>query len=176
MKLFVNPTILVLLFFNLSCKDTENKNLDEHPKVISKQLIVEFNFKTNKPDIFKISMQNIEVDKLQKKSIEIFENVVPSTGYDAITAKFDPDNLSRDVMINLGNDAEKSVELKSILISYGENIINLSTPADFKKHLVFNKFIERDTLSNKFKTKRVDGRLNPIIRIKRNTINLLDKE
>ena len=121
-------------------------------------------------------MQNIQVDDLQKKSIEIFESVVPSANDDAIIAKFDPENFSKDLVINLGDKEEKSVEIKSILISYGDNQINLTTPADLNKHLVFNRFINRDSLSNKLTTKRIEGRLNPAIRVKRSAINLLQKK
>ena len=174
MKFLVNIT-LIFLVLNFSCKDAEKKTIVEQDQIAPKQLTIDFNFKTNKQDIFKISMRNFKVDRLQKKTIEIFEHVVPSKNYDAIIAKFGPGNLSNDVVIYLGNETEKLIELKNILISYGDNLLNLSTPADFNEHLVFNKFIERDTLSNLLKTRKLNGILNPIIRFKRNTINLLKK-
>lgn len=177
MKSLINLITLIFLVLNLSCKDTnvEKKPSVEYNKVVPKQLVIDFNFRTDKQDEFTISMLNIEVDKLQKKSIEISEYVMPSTNYDKIIAKFDSGNLSKDIIVNLGNEVEKSVEIKNISISYGDNAINLSNPSDFEKHLVFNKFIERDSLSKILKTKRLNGRLNPTIRVKRHTINLLKK-
>lgn len=176
---FLRISFILIISVNLSCKDnnsTETSSDVQEVFDIPKQLIINFNFKTNKSDVFSISMQNIQVDDLQKKSIEIFESVVPSANDDAIIAKFDPENFSKDLVINLGDKEEKSVEIKSILISYGDNQINLTTPADLNKHLVFNRFINRDSLSNKLTTKRIDGRLNPAIRVKRSAINLLQKK
>jgi hypothetical protein len=141
-----------------------------------KHLTVNFNFKTNKPDMFKIMLNNVEIDELQKKNIHIFENVIPSTEDDAITAKFDADNMSNNVVIHLGNKEVKEVEIKSILISYGNNQINISSPKDLDKYFVFNKFIEKDSTSNTLKTKRVNGQHNPAFSFKRNLINLLKKE
>lgn len=178
-KLFLKISFILIISVNLSCNDNssrETSNETQEVFDIPKGLVINFNFKTNKSDVFTISMQNIQVDGLQKKSIEIFENVVPSTNDDAIIAKFDPENFSKDLLINLGDKEEKFVEIKSILISYGNNQINLTTPADLNKHLVFNRFIKRDSLSNKLSTKRIDGRLNPTIRVKRSAINLLQKK
>jgi hypothetical protein len=178
MKLFLRIISILTISVNLSCKNNNSteKPIDVQEVIdIPNQLVINFNFKTNKSDLFKISMRNIQVDEFQKKAIEISEEVIPSTNYDAISAKFDDGNFSKDLIINLGNKEEKSVEIKNIIISYGDNQISLISPSDLNKNLVFNRFIQRDSLSKNLKTKRIDGRLNPVISIKKSTINLLQK-
>ncbi|WP_439152751.1 hypothetical protein [Winogradskyella sp.] len=171
-------TLLATLSF--SCNNLGNSKEDHaqnSKKIdIAKKLTIRFNFKTNKSDVFKIMMNNIEVDELQKKNIHIFEEVVPSTGDDTIVVEFDANNMSKQIVFHLGNKNEKELEIKSILVSYGNNQYNLSTVADINKYLIFNKFVERDSLSKNLKTIRLDGRLNPSFRIKNNLINLLKRK
>lgn len=153
----------------INSKETESKNF-------KKGLTIEFNFKTSKSDEFKIMMSNIKVDEFQKKNIQIVENVIPSTTEDKIVAKFDPNNISKQVVISLGNKVEKEVTINSILISYGDKHFNLKSPEDFNANLLFNKFIVRDSSSNTLTTKRIDGKLNPTFRIKNSLINQLQSE
>lgn len=174
--------LLIFLFAVLSigCKnnDKQDTSVVESKTAINqpKKLTVNFSFKTNKPDVFQIMMNNIEVDDLQKKNIQIFEDVVPSTGDDAIVAEFGANNMSKQIVFHLGNKTIKEVEIKSILVAYGKNQYNLTTVEDINKYLAFNKFVVRDTLNKTIKTKRVDGKLNPTFRIKNNLINLLKRE
>ncbi|OUS02406.1 hypothetical protein A9Q86_03940 [Flavobacteriales bacterium 33_180_T64] len=170
---------LVLLILTIGCKKKTDKIvLEEKKEENIEQIIltINFNFKTSQPDVFKIMMNNIEVDELQKKNIHIFEEVVPSTSVDVIIAKFDADNFSKNIVFHLGNKTPKEVEVESILVAYGKNRFNINSAQDLNKYFAFNKFIERDSTSKILNTKRVDGKLNPTFRIKRNLINLLKKE
>jgi len=171
--------VVFLIFINVSCKNhTKQKDVLENieKKTIPKQLTIDFNFKTDKQDVFKIMLNNIKVDELQNKNIHIYEEVVPSTGFDVIIAKFDAGNISNNIIIHLGNIEVKEVEIKNILVSYGNNQVNITSPEDLNKYIRFNKFIERDSSSNILNTKRVDGKHNPTFSIKRKLINLLKKE
>ncbi|WP_417874242.1 hypothetical protein [Xanthomarina gelatinilytica] len=177
----LSKRILLLLFVIIlsACKEKSAQTAaQEGTKNFNtpKQLTVDFNFKTNKADVFKIMMNNIVVDELQKKNIEIFENVIPSSNVDAIVAKFDPGNMSNNIVFHLGNKTIKEVEIKSILVSYGNNQYNISTAKDLSKYFVFNQFIERDSLSKKLIIKKVDGKLFPFFTMKQNLIKLLKGE
>ena len=48
-------------------------------------------------------MNNIKVDELQRKHIQIFETVSPSIDFDNIIAKFDKNNMSKNIVFGLGN-------------------------------------------------------------------------
>ncbi|MDG1660874.1 MAG: hypothetical protein P8H40_05805 [Winogradskyella sp.] len=168
---------LVIFVLNFSCKENTSHTQIENkkPHADEPSLSVEFVYKTNKTDVFKIMMNNIKVDELQTKHIHITENVIPTTSNDVIEANFDPNNLSKQIVLHLGNKTEKSVTINRILISYGDIFFDLNSVQDFNKHLVFNKFIIRDSTSNKLSTKRIDGKLNPTIRIKNSLINQLQR-
>lgn len=177
MKKIIFFLFLTNLF--ISCNDSKNNSASNDIKPDSdkpKSLRIDFRFKTTEADEFKIMMNNIEVDELQKKNIQIVESVTPSTGDDVIVANFDPNNLSKQIVLHLGGKIKKEVTIKSILVSYGNQQFNLTSPEDFNEHLVFNKFIERDSTSNKLITKRIEGKLNPTIRIKNNLINQLQRQ
>lgn len=166
--------ILLTVCCNKNNQQTNSEKSESNS--FEKSLEINFNFKTNKADEFKLMMNNIEVDELQKKHIHITENVEPSSNDDYIVANFDPDNISKQIVIQLGSKIEKEVIINGILISFGDKTVNLNSPEDFNKHLVFNKFIERDSTSNKFITKRIEGKLNPTIRLKNSLINQLERE
>lgn len=171
--------IVTTLIFSSACKDNTTNPINEAIKkeiIAPKYLTINFRFKTNKTDTFKIMLSNIEVDELQKKNIYIFEDVIPSSGEDSIIAKFDPGNISNSITINLGNKEIKEVEIIEILVSYGSNGIKISTNKDIDKYLAFNRFIERDSTSNIIRTKKVDGLHNPGFSLKRKLINQLRKE
>ena len=180
MKKISFTVLVILLIINTACKNNEEKNAVEEQILVEevmqpKQLTIQFNFKTDKADVFKIMMNNIQVDELQKKNVHIFENVVPSSSQDEIIGKFDAGDISRSIHIHLGNKERKEVEIVSIHLSYGENQINIATPEDLDKYFVFNKFIEKDPTSKKLKTIKINGQHNPVFSLKLNLINFLTK-
>lgn len=175
--------VLLVLLISIALVACKNNSKEEQATEIAKQeekerkeLVVIFNFKTNKKDVFRIILNNIIVDDLQKKNIQIFEEVIPSSSIDQITAKFDPKNISNKILINLGNNEVKKVEIENIFVSYGQNQVNIKTPKEMEKYLIFNKFIDRDSSSTILQTIKVEGRHNPAIIFKRNVINVLKKE
>lgn len=175
-KLFLFLTLLIV-----SCQDTtsklETKEAEKaNAEIKEPALTIEFNFKTNKPDVFKIMMNNIEVDELQKKNIYFFENVTPSTTEDSITANFDPGNISNNILINIGNKVPKEVEIVSVVVTYGKKSFNISSVEDLDKYLAFNKFIDINGTSKTITTKRVEGALNPVIYFRRSFIDMLKKQ
>ena len=178
MKKVVLALMLVgtLIACKNNTKETEVKESTKQVQEIEKELVVKIRFKTNKKDIFRIMLNNVIVDDLQKKNIQVFEEVIPSTDVDQIIAKFDPDNISNNILINLGSKQVKKVDIESIFVSFGKNELNIKSAQDMSKYLVFNKFIDRDSTSTTLNTKKVDGKHNPVINFKRNVINLLKKE
>lgn len=174
--------LLVLINLCISCNTSEKKtsNLSvtetETNENIKKNLSVEFVFKTNKPDVFYIKMDNIEIDELQKKHIHIFENVTPTSKEDKIIAKFDAQNMSKHILINLGTKEIKEVEIIEIALSYGDNHYRFNSVNDINKYFAFNRFIDVEEDSKILKTKTVGGRHNPAISVRQNLIRLLTNE
>lgn len=164
---------LLFLMSLVACKNnSEEKNHQE--QVIKKNnLEVLLLYKTNKADMFKIMMNNIVVDEFQKKSIQFTEEVVPTSEYDEMKVSFDEGNLSKNIIFHLGNKVEKTVEIKSITITYGDKVFSLSKPSDFNDFLIFNKFIEIEPNKKMIKTKRIDGKLYPTFSLRQKLINQL---
>ncbi|MBT8257477.1 MAG: hypothetical protein KJO49_03325 [Bacteroidia bacterium] len=171
--------ILVSSLVLSACKNEAKEPENTEPVIeesAPKKLVVNFKFKTDKYDTFRIMLDNVEVDDLQKKNIHIFENVMPSSGTDEISAVFDEGNISNILKVSLGNKETKEVELVGFSLTYGEKHREWSTASDYNKFLIFNKFIQRDTSSLILKTQRVEGKLNPVIVVKRPVLNELMTE
>lgn len=171
--------LVFLAFLVVSCqsKTSEAKPIEQKKvEVVEPNLKIEFKFKTNKPDIFRIMINGIEIDEIQKKNIHIIEEVTPSTSEDTILANFDKGNISSNILINLGNKEPKDVEIISVLVTYGEKHFNITSSEDLDKYLGFNKCIDRGTDGKTITTKRIDGVLNPVIYFRQSFINLLKKQ
>lgn len=172
--------LLTTMILFVNCKGpTDNQEISNETKSteeVSKQLEIRFSFKTNKTDVFKIMMNNIEVDELQKKNIQIFETVSPTSDFDNIVAKFDEGNMSKNIVFSLGNKNVKEVTIDNINISYNNKVIDISKPEDINKFLRFNKYVKRDSTSNKIKTKRVDGKHNPTFTFSKSLAKQLNKK
>lgn len=170
--------ISILLFLALvlfSCENRTDKPKQQKEIVQNeeiKELIVEMHFKTNKEDTFKFLMNNIKVDDFQTKNIQVLEKVSPSTELDNMSFNFE-NNKPNSFVINLGNKNLKEVEVKSVIVKYGDNIVEINK-SNFKKHIVPNKFIdinEEGTLI----TKKVDGKHNPSLVLKKTVFNQVFK-
>ena len=176
----MNKIVLLILIigFSYSCKESSNRkenNIEIENKLISKSLTVNFSFKTNKSDVFRIILNNIEVDDLQKKNINIFERVNPSNEFDRIIAKFDSDNLSNNLVINLGNKEQKEIKINTIEFAYDKNAIVI-TKSNFDKFLRVNQFIDYNKENFSIKTKRVNEKHSPSIIARKTLIDFLTKE
>lgn len=172
--------VVLIALFTFSCLNEQKKESKPievekvKEKEIKKEFIVKINFKTNKEDSFKLMLNNIVVDEFQSKNILITERVAPSSNFESITANFG-ENISKGFRVNLGNKEVKEVEISSIEISYGENKLSINAN-ELNSYFTFDRFVNYDTISNKFKTKRVDGKHTPTITLKTRKINLLNKD
>lgn len=176
MKGIVKVLIAGSLIF-MSCKNTaEEPQIEEEKAAPEAKLIVDFSFKTDQQDVFRIMLNNIEVDELQKKNIQFFEDVTPSSNFESFHAEFDANNISNNVIINLGNKSVKNVEIESIKVTYGDNEIIASTPVQITEYFALNKFVTIDSVSSTLSTNRVDNQHFPAISLRLKSINYLKKE
>ncbi|HZW62691.1 MAG TPA: hypothetical protein VFF15_03505 [Flavobacteriaceae bacterium] len=168
-------SILLLAIVTLTgCKNNSEPETIEKQKPVEDtkpSLNISFVFKTDAADIFKIMMNNVIIDEFQKKSIHFSEEVFPTSDFDEMNVVFDSGNLSKNIMFHLGNQAEKTIEIKSITITYGEKVFTLSKASDLNDYLVFNKFIEIQPDSKLLKVKKVEGQLYPSFSLRQKLIN-----
>lgn len=163
-KIVLLAVALTILACNNEQKAVDKPTVEEQVIEVKKEFIVKMNFKIDKSDTFGFVLYNIVTDEYQKKWIQINEKVVLSNNIETIKANFG-DNISKSFRISFGNKEEKEIEIETIEVSYGERII-LIEPNELNKYFKLNEFITQDTITNKFRTKKVGGKHNPIIYLK----------
>jgi hypothetical protein len=171
--------LTLLLIAALACKSDSKKKLNveaqTEAKEQEKELTVIINFKTNKPDDFKLMLNNIVIDEFQKKNIHIIETVASSTSFEPFRANFGKRNISNYLVFNLGNKEQKEIKINTIEFTYGENTI-LINKSNFNKFLRVNQFIDYDKNNFSIKTKQVEGKHNPSIFARKTLIDFLKRE
>ena len=152
----------------MSCaknKKPENKNIPV-PEV--KELIVKVSFKTSVEDVFKIMMNNIEVDEFQKKTIIVKETIPITTGFENMTVNFGENNFSNNIQIYLGKELKK-VHFNTIEFNYGGNVLVI-TKENFNKFLQVNKFGEFNKDDFSITTEKEANIHNPAVILKHTII------
>lgn len=169
--------VYILLLFIIVLITTCKKDVETNHKEIvdklnnQKELTISIQFKSDKADNFKVSLNNILVDEFQKKNIQIIEKIEPSSGFDEIYANFGANNISNKLIINLGNRNEKTIIIENILITFGSKNININQ-TNFNTYFNHNKFVKK-VINSKItlSTTKIDGVLNPVIFAKPNLFN-----
>lgn len=173
----INILLIAVALTSFGCKkNSQNNTSHNSTNQIEKEkpsLSISLNYKTDKADVFKVLMNNIIIDEFQKKSIQFSEEVVPTSDFDNIKVDFDSDNISKNILIHLGNKVEKTVEIRDITVSYGNKVFKISNASDFNDFLIFNKFIEVDFDRKILRTKKVEGKLHPSFSLRQKLINQL---
>jgi len=176
--------LILITIIALGCKNEKNetKSIPETETIglneieQTKEFIAKISYRTNKDDEFKIMLNNIVQDEFQRKNIYIIEKVVSNSVFENITANFgEVDNLPNEFHINFGVKEIKEVEIESIELTYGKNNLIINA-AELKDYFNFNKYVEHDSVSNKFTTKNIDGVHYPTILLKIKGINALKQE
>lgn len=173
--------LVLLIVITAGCKN-ENKAEEQNTQAQTaeveepiKELIIEFQFKTNQEDEFKLMLNDIIKDDFQKKNIHILEKVIPTTSAESMTANFG-ENISNNFQFNLGNKVPKEVEIFSMNVSYGSNSVQI-TPQNINDYFaVNNKYVQYDTVTNTLKTMKVEGRHFPTILMRSKTLRTLRGE
>jgi hypothetical protein len=161
--------VLLIVIFTIACKSKEEHNI----KDVKKEFIVKMKYRVSNDDVFKLVLYNIIPDVNQNKWIQINEKVVGTSATQNLTAKFG-ENISYDFRINFGVKQEKEVEIIQINIFYGKKSINVK-PEELKEYFSFNEFITQDKITNKLYTRKIDGKLNPILHFKIEYMKELEK-
>lgn len=157
--------ILIAIFFS-GCK-TDQKEIEIQPKIekAQREFTVKIKYITNKVGEFKLALYNIVPNKSQNVWIQITEKVVATTAMENLTARFG-ENISNNFRIGLGKKEIREIQFEFIQVSYGEKVIKIN-PNQLSKYFEMNKFVTQDSITYKLKTQKVDGKLNPMIVLKK---------
>ena len=152
--------LILVLLITLACESKKQERVKE----VKTEFIVKIKYRVNKEDVFKLVLYNITTDQNQNKWIQINEKVVGSLATKNSIANFG-ESISYNFRINFGTKQEKEIEIKYIEILYGAKSIYVN-PEELKKYFIFNEFISQDNATNKLFTKKIGGKLNPILFLK----------
>jgi len=170
----MKKTILVILIALTisSCTDSKKENIATEPK---DELIIKMNIKSNKKINISLTLSDIKVDEFQKKTISIVEKIVTPNKFENLTANFGKKNISNNLKINFGNLTTKVIEIESMNISYGKNVVEIN-PNNLNDYFVFSKFVSQNKSNHKLITKKVDGKHAPVITLKKTVFKKLKKQ
>jgi len=163
--------ILLLTTTLLSClnqssnEEKKNNNITEsvQEQKKSKALVFELDLEMSEPEDIKLIAINTFLNNGQYIDIYITQKVNANERTKTILFEL-PDNISPDnfVGVSLGSNEVKEVKINNIKLSYRDLNYNIESDAvlDYFKT---NKFLEYNETSKVFKTKKVNGKHNPIL-------------
>ena len=161
---------VLLLVLSFACNKQDKQVAEkssEKTEVVKekiKALTVDVKLTTNKADDFKLSLNNVIVNKVQKKNIQVIQKI-SAEKTNNISANFGQDNISKTLILNLGNKAEKEVVIENITITYGDKKLTASS-SELQKYFNLNKFVSLDENTNALLTKKIDGKHSPSLILK----------
>ncbi len=172
MNLKFKAFTLLLILISFACKEDKKETPIETAteKTTQKQpnkLVFEIDLTTTQPDDFKLYANNIFLNNNQFMNLSITQSL--NNNETSKTMRFEfPEGVVPDynLIFSLGNSVEKEVIIRGISLSFGSIKYNI-TPSEIDKYFRFNKFIEYNSETNKFKTKKIDGKHNPTLTLKK---------
>jgi len=157
--------LVCVIAFSCDEKKTEPAEV-ENTEIVeekSRQLILDVDLETSKPDDFRFFANNIFLNNSQFMNLSISHKLNSNETYKKMRFEF-PEGVQPDFQIGfaLGVKNEKSVKINNINISFGD--LEYSIPAgDLVKYFRWNQFVSYDAETGMLSTKKVDNRLNPIL-------------
>ena len=168
--------ILISLILLPSCNQGVKENpVVEEPIKKAKQLVVEATIKVSKPAEIKLFANKIFLSNDQEMNISITHKLNAISDAKDVQFKF-PEELNPDYQLglSLGTKYEKEIELNKLTLSYGETKFIIE-PETLDDYLVFNKFIDIDTVTNKLTTNKLGNNHNPMVFFRRKILDSLQQ-
>ncbi len=162
MKKLIFITLSLIVF---SCQNKSEETIVKGIVGPKKDFVVNIKFKTNKAGEIKLALYNIVPNTSQNVWIQINEEVVATPTLDNVTANFG-ENISNSFRIGFDNKTERKFEFEWIRISYGKREIVIY-PEDFTQYFTRNEFIVQNPISLELETKKINGKYNPLLFLKK---------
>ncbi|WP_418508832.1 hypothetical protein [Corallibacter sp.] len=181
-KIFLGFAVTITL---IACKEVEPKKSNselknevvvEEKKEISKKLVLELDIETDQPEDLVLYSNEIFLNNGQFMNLRITQKLNSNETKKHVAFEF-PDNVKPDYNLGLllGRKNEKELKITNLQLTFGT--FKLSIPEnEFDKYFVFNKFVDYQKDTNTIVVKKVGGKLNPTIILKRKYLNQIGKE
>ncbi|MCB0389290.1 MAG: hypothetical protein KDD23_11875 [Winogradskyella sp.] len=171
---------LLLVLFN-SCKEATNKNIDETledsttkvEEPTKKQLVFKISFETTIPDDFTLYSKDVFLNNNKFMDIYVKHKLNMNETQKTITYEF-PEGIVPDYNLSLllGREHVKEVIINNITVSFGGKVIDIK-PSELTKYFALNKYIDFNSEEGKLMTKKVKGKHNPVISLKKKFLTKL---
>jgi hypothetical protein len=155
----------------VSCKNNKEESVKKDTIVDSEimepakpnKFIVSIELKYSQTEYIKLFTNDVFINNNRSMSISLKEKVTKSNKFKTVLLDF-PEDIKPDyqVGVSFGTKVVKSIEIKSVRVSYGD-VEFAFTSQELNNYFVFNKFIDYNPETGLIQTKKVDGRLNPIM-------------
>ena len=166
-----NVVVLLLIMLCIACKSEQNEPVKENKSASesiqkeekSKALVLEFDLETSEPEDMRLVTVNTFLNNGQFMDLFITQKF--NANETSKKFKFElPENIAPDNFLGLsfGTKTVKEVKINSIKLTYGD--LNYNIPSDaVLDYFNTNNFVDYDETSKTFKTKKVEGKHNPIL-------------
>ncbi len=158
-------TFIALSLIVFSCQNKTKETIIKDIVGSKKDFVINIKFKTNKAGEIKLALYNIVPNTSQNAWIQINEEVVATPTLDNLTANFG-ENISNSFRIGFDNKTERKFEFEWIRISYGKREIEIY-PEDFTQYFTLNEFVVQNPISLELETKKINGKYNPLLFLKK---------
>jgi len=160
-----------------SCKNDKSEPAKEvivqNEIVNLEKFLLEVELKYSQADEIKLFANDVFINNKRRMNISVIEKINKKDVFTTKALDF-PENIKPDFQVGLsfGNKIVKSVEIKRIHISYGEAEFDISSQ-DLNNYFTFNKFISYNVETGVLQTKKIEGKYNPLMFLRKKIIDKL---
>ncbi|MCF6279453.1 MAG: hypothetical protein L3J14_03815 [Flavobacteriaceae bacterium] len=175
-KVFFVALILVLASCNNDKVAPKKENVEVKPEVIvpikPEIFVIELKLKYSESEDIKLFATDVFINNNRTMNINVTEKVAKSDDFKPVLLDF-PENIKPDyqVGISFGTKKPKTIEVKSIYISYADTEFNIPSQ-ELNNYFTFNKFVDYNAETGQIQTKKIAGKHNPLMFFRR---KILDK-
>ena len=173
-KIFFALLTLVLV----SCNN-EKPKVEEKSEIIEEQIetvkpvkfSIELRLKFSESEEIKLSASNIFINNSRTMNISVTQKMDKSEAFKTVVLDL-PENINPDgqIMLSFGTKKPKTIEFENIIIKNRELEFKL-TSQEINNYFTYNKFIVYNPETSVITTKKVDGRHNPILLLRKKIID-----
>lgn len=159
-----------------ACKDPKTVNqpmVQKAPQKAMSNLIFDMHIKTTEPDVFSLFANDVFLNNNQFMSISIKHKLNGNETDKSLHFEF-PKNIKPDhqMGISLGPNKVKDVTITDATLTYGDTEFKISQD-NLMDYFTTNRYVDYDSETKSLKTKKVDGKYNPLLFFRKRILDSL---
>lgn len=176
-KVFFTLITLVLISCNNEKPKVEGKSeiIEEKIQVNEpNQFIMDLNLKSSETDVLKMFANNIFINNERTMNISLSGKINKSENLSTMSFSF-PKDIKPDVQVyfSLGTKNEKKIYIENINLSFGQTKFSIKAN-ELEDYFAFNQFVNYNSETGEISTKKVNGKHNPLMILRRKIIDQIN--